>query len=133
MHDVSKKSWRGKSKRDCAHPLYMRPGGRRQQPLLRKQYRPMKTAVLLPGWLGLVDGTVRARSPRIMASGMMTVFPPSMMCCVPTRVALRLTLLPVSYNKTNAAFLSVNVSYLEKLLSCILYSPSLSILPWVLF
>lgn len=42
------------------------------------------------GWM------VRIRSPRIMTSGMMTVLPPSMMFCVPTSVALRATLLPVS-------------------------------------
>ena len=42
------------------------------------------------------DGAVRIRSPRIMTSGWMTVFPPSMMFWVPTRMALRATLLPVS-------------------------------------
>ena len=61
----------------------------------------MATAVLLageppdPGELG----TERARSPRIMTSGMMTVLPPSMIFWVPTRVALRATLLPVSWRK----------------------------------
>lgn len=80
------------------HPLYMRPGGRRQHPLLRKQYRPMATAVLLAGAAPPEPGTaVRARSPRIMASCIMTVFPPSIIFWVPTRVALRATLLPVSY------------------------------------
>ncbi len=39
---------------------------------------------------------VRTRSPRIMTSGWMTVLPPSMMFWVPTSVALRATLLPVS-------------------------------------
>lgn len=42
------------------------------------------------------EGAVRTRSPRIMTSGWMTVLPPSMMFCVPTRMALRATLLPVS-------------------------------------
>ncbi len=59
----------------------------------------MDTAVLLgaapvadceAGWM------VRTRSPRIMTSGWMTVLPPRMMFCVPTSVALRATLLPVS-------------------------------------
>lgn len=78
----------------------MRPGGRKQHPLLRKQYRPIAMAVLLEGGVAaaeLLEMAVRARSPRIMASAMMTVLPPSMMFWVPTRVAFRATLLPVSY------------------------------------
>lgn len=42
-------------------------------------------------------GAVRTRSPLIMTSGWMTVLPPSMMFWVPTRMALRATLLPVSW------------------------------------
>lgn len=76
----------------------MRLGGRKQQPLLRKQYRPIATAVLLPGAAAEPDEgcAVRARSPLIIASAWMTVLPPSMMCWVPTRTAFRATLLPVS-------------------------------------
>lgn len=81
------------------YPLYRRPGGRKQQPRLRKQYRPIETAVLL-GAAPAADWEdawiVRMRSPRIMTSGWITVLPPSMMFWVPTRVALRATLLPVS-------------------------------------
>lgn len=74
-----------------------RPGGRSSAPRLRKQYRPMATAVLFAGALEPDDeGCERMRSPRTMASGWMTDFPPSMMFWVPTRVALRETLLPVS-------------------------------------
>jgi hypothetical protein len=40
---------------------------------------------------------LRTRSPRIMASGWMMDLPPSMMFCVPTRLALRETLFPVSF------------------------------------
>ncbi len=83
------------------HPLYIRPGGRRQQPLLRKQYRPIETAVLLAGAAPELEfegaWTDRVRSPRIITSGWMTVLPPSMMFWVPTSVALRATLLPVSW------------------------------------
>jgi len=43
------------------------------------------------------DEAVRERSPRIMASAWMTVLPPSMIFCVPTRTAFLATLLPVSY------------------------------------
>jgi hypothetical protein len=79
--------------------LYNRPGGRRQAPRLKKQYRPIETAVLFGG-APLADWDdawmVRIRSPRIMTSGWMTVLPPSMMFWVPTSVALRATLLPVS-------------------------------------
>lgn len=57
----------------------------------------MATAVLLAGADPLEDEAVRARSPLIMTSGWMTVFPPSIMFCVPTRLALRETLFPVSY------------------------------------
>lgn len=75
----------------------MRPGGRKQHPLLRKQYRPIAIAVLLDGVAAEEElVAVRAKSPRIMASAMMTVLPPSMMFWVPTRVAFRATLLPVS-------------------------------------
>lgn len=81
---------------DGAYPLYIRPGGRRQLPLLRKQYLPMATAVLFAGAPPLELLAVRARSPRIMTSCWITVLPPSMMFWVPTRVALRATLLPVS-------------------------------------
>lgn len=61
----------------------------------------MATAVVLAGAAVLPldeeeDGAVRTRSPRIMTSGWMTVLPPSMMFCVPTSIALRATLLPVS-------------------------------------
>lgn len=59
----------------------------------------METAVLLEAAL-LEDWDaawmVRTRSPRIMTSGWMTVLPPSMMFWVPTSVALRATLFPVS-------------------------------------
>ena len=44
----------------------------------------------------VVEATVRTRSPLIITSGWMTVLPPSMMFWVPTRMALRATLLPVS-------------------------------------
>jgi len=76
----------------------MRPGGRRQQLRLRKQYRPMKMEVLLWGAPPEEPAAeaVRVKSPRTMASAMMTVLPPSMMCCVPIKLALRDTLLPVS-------------------------------------
>jgi hypothetical protein len=78
-------------------PLYMRPGGRSSTPRARKQYRPMATAVLLAGAVPEEDDeTVRVRSPLIMTSGWMTVLPPSIMFWVPTRTALRETLLPVS-------------------------------------
>jgi hypothetical protein len=61
-------------------PLYMRPGGRSRTPRAKKQYRPMATAVLFAGELPEDDDVaVRARSPRIMTSGWMTVLPPSMM------------------------------------------------------
>lgn len=54
-------------------------------------------AVLVEGAAAeLLETAVRARSPRIMASAIMTVLPPSMMFCVPTSVAFRATLLPVS-------------------------------------
>lgn len=43
------------------------------------------------------DGWERTRSPRIIASGWMTDFPPSMMFWVPTRMAFRATLFPVSW------------------------------------
>jgi hypothetical protein len=59
----------------------------------------METAVLLGAAPLLACDEacmVRIRSPRIMTSGWMTVLPPSMMFCVPTSVALRATLLPVS-------------------------------------
>lgn len=57
----------------------------------------METAVLFAGAPPEdEDCTVRARSPRIITSGWMTVLPPRMMFWVPTRVALRATLLPVS-------------------------------------
>ena len=82
------------------HPLYILPGGRKQQARLRKQYRPIATAVLFVGAPPDAEGTDRARSPRIITSGWITVLPPSMMFCVPTRVALRATLLPVSYGRT---------------------------------
>lgn len=78
------------------YPLYIRPGGRRSAPLERKQYLPMATAVLLAGAPPAEGCAERARSPRIMTSGWITVLPPSMMFWVPTRVALRATLLPVS-------------------------------------
>lgn len=93
-----KKKKKKRGKETEAYPLYMRPGGRRQHPLLRKQYRPMAMAVLLEGAAAalLLEMAVRARSPRIMASAIMTVLPPSMMFWVPTRVAFRATLLPVS-------------------------------------
>lgn len=42
------------------------------------------------------EEAVRERSPRIMASAWMTVLPPSMIFCVPTRTAFLATLLPVS-------------------------------------
>lgn len=83
------------------YPLCIRLGGRRQHPRSRKQYRPMETAVLLPGAAApdaVEDGGLRrVKSPRIIASGWMTVLPPSMMFWVPTRFALRATLLPVSW------------------------------------
>lgn len=62
----------------------------------------MATAVLAPPLDGVDDedvldeGAVRTRSPRIITSGWMTVLPPSTMFCVPTRMALRATLFPVS-------------------------------------
>lgn len=57
----------------------------------------MAMAVLVEGVAAeVLETAVRARSPRIMASAMMTVLPPSMMFCVPTSVAFRATLLPVS-------------------------------------
>ena len=58
----------------------------------------MATAVLFAGPPEPDDeeGWERTRSPRTMASGWMTDLPPSMMFWVPTRVALRDTLLPVS-------------------------------------
>src|SRR5665213_1331962 len=94
--------------RRTTHPLYILPGGRKQNHLLKKQYRPIATAVLLPGAEPDDEegGTERARSPRIMTSGWITVFPPSMMFCVPTRVALRETLLPVSWRGGASARLS---------------------------
>ncbi len=48
----------------------------------------MATAVLFVGAPPEADGADRARSPRIMTSGWITVLPPSMMFWVPTRVAL---------------------------------------------
>ncbi|KAJ2900978.1 uncharacterized protein MKZ38_002162 [Zalerion maritima] len=42
-------------------------------------------------------GRDRVKSPRIITSGCITVLPPSMMFCVPTRLLLRATLLPVSF------------------------------------
>lgn len=60
----------------------------------------METAVLLAGAGAPEDdgaGTDRDRSPRIITSGWMTVLPPSMMFWVPTSVAFRATLLPVSW------------------------------------
>lgn len=57
----------------------------------------MAMAVLVEGAAAAEEErAVRARSPRIMASAMMTVLPPSMMFWVPTSVAFRATLLPVS-------------------------------------
>lgn len=56
----------------------------------------MATAVLVAGAEPEPETAVRARSPLIMASCMMIVLPPSMIFWVPTSVALRLTLLPVS-------------------------------------
>lgn len=77
-------------------PLYILPGGRRRTPRLRKQYRPMATAVCEDEDEEEEDEDVRTRSPRIMTSGWITVLPPRTMFCVPTRTALRATLLPVS-------------------------------------
>lgn len=57
--------------------------------------------MLLPDVLPPEDVLLRERSPRIMTSGWITVFPPSVMFWVPTKMALRATLLPVSWRGMN--------------------------------
>src|SRR5690606_25186614 len=49
------------------YPLKSLPGGRSTAPRLRKQYRPIATAVLFA--CAPDDDCERTRSPRIMASG----------------------------------------------------------------
>ena len=85
------------SRRKYIYPLYNFPGGLNSHPRLKKQYRPMATATVFPCFsLGLLAGYVLSRSPRIITSAWMTVFPPRIMFVVPMIWDRRETLLPVS-------------------------------------